>query len=300
MKPTLHQLKIFCTVAENGSYSRAAEALHLTQPAVSIQVRQLETTVGLPLIEQMGKKIYLTEAGEAIFDCARAIASQLEDTAETIDQIKGIRRGRLRISVASTAGYFVTRLLAAFSDLYPEVAISLDVTNRASLLQQLDANERDLIIMGEPPSNRNLVSTPFMDNPLVLVAAPDHPLAQASGLTVADLANQTFVVREPGSGTRAAIERFFQARNVSVQFAMEMTSSEAIKQAVQAGLGLGIASAHTLELELETGRLVAVAAEGFPIMRQWYLVHRTGKRLSPSADLFQSFALERCRPGETG
>lgn len=293
MKPTLHQLRIFRSVAEHNSFTRAAEALHLSQPAVSIQVKQLETTVGLPLIERMGKKIYLTEAGVSIYKCAQTVSNQIDDTAEHIDGLKGMKRGRLKISVATTAGYFVTRMLAAFSDLYPDVAISLDVTNRESLLRQLDANEPDLIIMGEPPANTDLVSTAFMNNPLVVCAPPGHPITQETGLTMATLSGYTFVVREPGSGTRAAIERVFAAEGVDIHFAMEMTSNEAIKQAVQAGLGLGIVSQHTLELELDTGRLVLASIEGFPIVRQWYLVQRAGKQLSPIAKLFEQFVLEQ-------
>ena len=292
MRPTLHQLKIFRTVAEHSSFTRAAGALHLSQPAVSMQVKQLEQTVGLPLFEQLGKKIYLTEAGETIYRCATHVASQLEEARETIDHIRGIKRGRLSISVATTASYFVSRMLARFSDLYPEVAISLDVTNRASLLEQLQDNVPDLVIMGEPPPNLDLVARSFMDNPLVMVAAPGHALVNARAVEVTDLASQTFVVRERGSGTRAAIERFFDAAHVEIRSTMEMTSNEALKQAVQAGLGLGIASRHTVELELETGRLAEIDVKGFPIMRKWYLVQRPGKRLSPVATLFEAFVLK--------
>jgi DNA-binding transcriptional LysR family regulator len=291
MKPTLHQLRIFRTVAEQSSYTKAAAALHLSQPAVSMQVKQLEQTVGMSLIEQLGKKIYLTEAGEAIYKSAQVIARQLDEASETIDHLQGIKRGRLRISVATTASYFVPRILARFADLYPQIAISLDVTNRQALLSQLDNNERDLVIMGEAPVNRDLDAQPIMDNPLVMVAAPNHPLVGVDRVEVSALANLTFVIREQGSGTRAAIERFFESADVNIQSTMEMTSNEAIKQAVQAGLGLGICSRYTVELELETGRLSEVNVEGFPLMRKWYLVNRAGKRLSPVASLFESFVL---------
>ena len=299
LRPTLRQLHVFQTVASLHSFTRASEALHLSQPAVSIQVKQLEKTVGLPLFEQLGKKIHLTEAGETVFRCAQAISTQLNETAEALDQFKGIRRGHLKISVATTAGYFATRMLGAFSDRYPEIAIRLDVTNRASLLKQLETNRTDLVIMGEPPAGKDLLAKPFMNNPLEIVAAPSHPLTKSRGLKMQDLAGQTFVVREPGSGTRAAIERFFKAAGVEIQYAMEMSSNEAIKQALQAGMGLGIASRHTLELELDTGRLVLIDVDGFPIMRQWYLVQRTGKRLSPVAGLFQSFLLDQSQAFET-
>ena len=299
MKPTLHQLRIFRTVAKLKSYTRAAAELHLSQPAVSMQVKELQQTVGVPLIEQLGKKLYITEAGETIYDCAIEIARQLNEAEETIDHLHGIKRGRLKISVATTASYFVSRMLARFADLYPEVSISLDVTNRQSLMSQLANNEPDLVIMGEPPTDQDLIAQSFMDNPLVIVAAPDHALAKKSSVKIAELANQTFVIREKGSGTRAAIERFFSAAGAEIKTTMEMTSNEAIKQAVQAGLGLGIVSSYTVELEIETGNLTQIQAKGFPIMRKWYLVQRASKRLSPVANLFESFVLQYKREDTT-
>lgn len=290
--PTLRQLQVFKTVASLNSFTRASEALHLSQPAVSIQVKQLEKVVGLPLFEQFGKKIYLTDPGEALYAAAQNIGLLLDDISEVIDEFKGHQRGRLNISVASTAGSFATRILAGFANQYPEVSISLDVTNRERLLGQLDANICDLVIMGEPPEHHQLVNRPFMDNPLVIVSAPDHPFASRKGIPCSELQGETFVVREPGSGTRAAAKRFFDENQVEIQFAMEMTSNEAIKQAVQAGLGLAVASRHTLELELQTGLLIMLDVEGFPIMRQWYLVQRSEKRLSPIARMFESFVLK--------
>jgi len=292
MKPTLHQLRIFRTVVEFSSYTQAASALSLTQPAVSMQVKKLAQTFGVPLIEQLGKKIYLTEAGESVYTCAKEIADQLDKVAETIDYLQGIKRGSLKISVATTAGYVVTRMLARFSDLYPQISISLDVTNRQALLNQLADNIPDLVIMGEPPSGLNLSAQPFMDNPLLMVAAPSHPLVNATSVEMDELANQTFVIRECGSGTRMAVERFFGAAGIKIHSAMEMTSNEAIKQAVQAGLGLGIVSRYTVELELDTGYLTEIKAKGFPLIRKWYLVQLAGKKLSPVASLFESFVLK--------
>ncbi len=292
MKPTIHQLKIFRSVAEHKNFTKAAQTLHMSQPAVSMQVKQIESTVGLPLLEQIGKKLYLTEAGEAINQCAINIAHQLETTGETIDQFKGILKGTLRVSAATTAGYFVIKMLASFSNLYPEISIKLDVTNRMSLLEQLDNNERDLVIMGEPPENKGLVSQSFMDNPLIIVAAPNHPLTKVKKPIINDLYNESFVTREKGSGTRAAIERFFEPLGIEVNYSMEMTSNEAIKQAVQAGMGLGIVSSHTVQLELETGYLKKIEIKDFPIMRKWYLVQRVHKLNSPVATLFESFVLK--------
>jgi DNA-binding transcriptional LysR family regulator len=293
MNVTLRQLRVFASVARHMSYTRAAEELHLSQPAVSMQVKQLEENVGLPLFEQLGRGIQLTEAGQEIYQCSRAIQQQLENTDTALEQMKGTRRGRLRLAVASTANYFATRLIATFSERVEHLAVSLDVTNREGLLRDLENNETDLVIMGQPPEELDLIAEPFMDNPLVIIAAPDHPLTRRRGrIPLVDLQGETFVVRETGSGTRIAMERFFADRGVRLKAGMEMRSNEAVQQAVQAGLGLGIVSIHTLELELKTGRLIVLDVESFPIMRQWYIVHRTGKRLSPVAQAFQSFVLQ--------
>ena len=292
LKPTLRQLRVFEFVADELSFTRASQKLHLSQPAVSIQVKLLEEAVGLPLFEQMGKKISLTEAGEILYQCSRTISGVLEDTGEAIDELKGIQRGRLEISVATTASYFASRMLSGFAHSFPQIAISLDVTNRKGLLRQLDNNQCDLVIMGEPPKGRKLKATPIMANPLVVIASPSHPFARRDRIPVKALKDQEFVFREVGSGTRDAITRFFEAQNLSIQIAMEISSNEAIKQAVQAGLGLGIVSRHTVELELETRRLALLDVEHFPLQRYWYLVQRTSKQVSPVAQRFEAFVLD--------
>ncbi|KAF0191477.1 MAG: LysR family transcriptional regulator [Gammaproteobacteria bacterium] len=291
MHLTLRQLKVFAAVARHLNFTRAAEEMHLTQPAVSMQIKQLENNVGLPLFEQIGKQIYLTEAGREMYHYSRVIAQQLEEADTVIDSLKGVQRGRLAIAVASTANYFAPRLLATFSGSHAAVTISLDVTNREGLLKQLESNEKDLVIMGRPPAQMDLVAEPFMDNPLVIIASPGHALVGRQNIPLADLQHETFVVREQGSGTRIAMERFFSAQGVRLATGMEMSSNEAIKQAVQAGLGLGIVSMHTLGLELETKRLVVLDVQSFPIMRHWYIVHWRGKRLSPVAQAFKEFVL---------
>lgn len=290
MNVTFRQLKVFESVARHLSFTQAAQALHLSQPAVSMQIKQLEESAGLPLFEQLGKKIYLTEAGREMYHYSRAIASQLEEAEDVLEQLKGVQRGHLDIAVASTANYFATRLLAAFVKQHEGVTFSLDVTNRESLLRQLEHNEKDLVIMGKPPETLPLEMESFVENPLVVIAAPDHPLA-GKKVSLNRLQQEKFVVREVGSGTRIAMERFFNEHGVSLQTGMEMTSNEAIKQAVEAGLGLGIVSIHTLSLELEAGRLVVLDAEEFPILRHWYVVYRMGKRLSPIAVAFRQFVL---------
>lgn len=289
---TFRQLKVFEAVARHLSYTKAAQELHLTQPAVSMQVKQLEDSLGLPLFEQLGRKVFLTEAGQEVYRYSRSFSNLFAEMGDVLAELKGVGRGSLSVSVATTASYFATRLLAEFARSYPQIEIRLDVTNRESLLKQLEHNERDLVIMGRPPADMDLVAEPFMDNPLVILAPADHPLAGLKGIPLDRVAQENFVVREKGSGTRSSIERFFAAQKVHLTTVIELGSNEAIKQAVIAGLGLGIASVHTLEMELETGRLVVLDVEGFPIVRHWYVVHRQGKRLSPVAQTFRDYVLQ--------
>jgi len=288
---TLRQLKVFAAAARHLSFTRAAEELHLTQPAVSMQIRQLEENLDLALFEQVGRRVDLTDAGRTLYGYAQRINEVILEADEVFKGMKGLRRGHLRISVASTANYFATRMLADFSKRYPEVTLSLDVTNRETLLRQLSYNETDIVIMGEPPAGVDLVAEAFMDNPLVVVAAPDHPLIDEQPVPLSKLAEQRFVLRERGSGTRAAITRFFQRRGLELKTGLEMHSNEAIKQAVEAGLGLGIVSLHTLELELETQRIAVLQAEDFPVIRHWYMVHREGKRETPLMRSFHDYVL---------
>ncbi len=292
---TFRQLSVFEAVARHLSYSRAAEELHLTQPAVSMQIKQLEENAGMPLFEQLGKKIYLTEAGRELSHYSRVIAQQLAEAESVLGELKGLQRGKLKISVASTANYFVPQLLAIFSQRFPTVTVSLDVTNRQALLAQLVSNEMDMAIMGQPPEGLHLVAESFMENPLVVIAPVNHPLAATKKIPLARLQSETFLVREQGSGTRVAMERFFSKHGIQFQAGMEMSSNEAIKQAVQAGLGLGILSLHTIELELETKRLKVLDVKGFPIMRHWYVVHRKDKRLSTVAQAFKAFLLTEAK-----
>jgi len=295
MNITFRQLQIFEAVARNLSFTRASEELHLTQPAVSMQIKQLEQSVGLPLFEQLGKKIFLTEAGQEFSRYASAITTQLDELKQVVDEIKGLQRGRLTIAVASTANYFVPRLLATFCGQQANITVSLDVTNREQLLKGLVENRTDLVIMGQPPADMDLVAERFLENPLVVVAPPDHPLAKQKNIPLQRLLEETFLVREQGSGTRSAVERFFSANRIALSTPMEMSSNEAIKQGVEAGLGLGIVSMHTLAMELALKRLVVLDVVKFPIMRNWYIVHRSGKRLSLVAQGFQKFVKEQSR-----
>lgn len=293
---TLRQIKVFESVARHLSYSRAAKELFLTQPAVSMQVKQLEENVGIHLFEQVGKKVSLTEAGHELNHYARTISRQLTDLEVALDELKGLERGKLNISVVSTANYFTPRLLARFCQLYEGITVSLNVSNRDSVLQQVTDNLTDLAIMGRPPKEMDMESESFMENPLVIIASPDHPLCGESSISIKKLAKETFVVREPGSGTRGAMERFFEEHHVNINQGMEADTTDAIIQAVQAGMGLGIMSRHTVELELETNRLKILDVKGFPIIRYWHVVHRKDKRLSKAAKTFKAFLLQEA-PG---
>ena len=291
MHITFRQLQVFEAAARLGGYTRAAETLHLSQPAVSMQIRQLEEHAGMPLFDQIGKKVHLTDAGRALYRHAQDIIAQVHEAQLELEEMRGVRRGQLNITIASTANYFAPKLLAAFCQRHPEVKVSLDVSNREHILALLNETDKDLAIMGRPPEASDLVAHPFMENPLVVIASPTHPLAHERNIPLARLAEESFISREAGSGTRMAAERFFDEAGTKLSTAMEMSSNEAIKQAVQAGLGLGVVSIHTLEMELVLDRLVILDVEGFPILRHWYVVHRQGKRFSAVAQAFLNFVM---------
>ena len=291
MNVTLRQLRVFEAVARHRSYTRASEELHLTQPAVSMQIKQLEDNLGISLFTQKGKRIFLTEAGREMHHCARAVERELHETEEILEDLKGLRRGHLTIAVASTANYFVPRLFAAFNKRFEGVTLSLDVTNREGLLGHLEANDADMVIMGLPPAIMELEAEAFLDNPLVVIAPTDHSLAGRQAIPMEELQNETFIMREQGSGTRISMQRVFEDQGITLRTGMEMSSNEAIKQAVEAGLGLGIVSMHTLQLELEAKRLCVLDVEDFPILRSWFLVYHKRLRLSPIAQAFHDFVL---------
>jgi DNA-binding transcriptional LysR family regulator len=292
MNITFRQLRIFEAVARHLSFTRASEELHLTQPAVSMQVKQLEEAAGLPLFEQVGKRIHLTDAGSEMTRYSRTVLELMEEAGQVFEEMRGHEGGRLRISVASTANYFVPRLLAEFCRRYSSVEVSLDVTNRERLLEALADNSTDLVIMGVPPDSIDLTSESFMDNPLVVIAAASHQLAGKQKISLERMQEETFLIREKGSGTRSATERFFVEHQLLLSSTMEMSSSESIKQGVEAGLGLGLLSMHTLEMELALKRLVVLDVKETPILRHWYIMHRPGKRLSRVAQNFKNFVVQ--------
>jgi DNA-binding transcriptional LysR family regulator len=286
---TLRQLKVFEAVARHLSFSRAAEELHLTQPAVSMQVQSLEDLAGLPLTEQIGKKIRLTAAGEEVARQARRIAQQLREAEEALVAMKGAEGGRLVIGVVSTAKYFAPYLLAEFKKRHPGIEIRLSVNNRSAIVRQLAENEIDLAIMGSPPRDFETVAEVFADHPLIFIGPPDHPLAKRKGVEPSALSNEILLIREQGSGTRSALERYLEEQKVGAGETLEMSSNETLKQATMAGLGIAFISEHTIGLELSVKRLAILKIAGTPVMRQWHLVHRAEKRLLPAAEAFREF-----------
>jgi DNA-binding transcriptional LysR family regulator len=294
MNITIRQLRIFLEVASLKNFTQAAKYLHLTQPAVSMQIKQLEEAIGTPLINKHGRKLALTDAGHEILILSRSVLQQIDQAKQHIQQITEGHLGRLKLVVASTVSSVATRLLASFNELYPDMHMSFDVTNREGLIESLETGDADIVLMGQPPENMNLISVPFMKNPLVIIASPQHPLAQQNHpATIEQLLQHGFIVREDGSGTRMAMERFFDDHNTALNTNMEMNSNDAIKQAVAAGLGLGVVSIHTLEHELREQRLKIIEAQGFPIQRFWFLVQRKDKRLSPLAIKFRDYVLQQ-------
>jgi DNA-binding transcriptional LysR family regulator len=292
MHLTLRQLQCFAAVARNRSYTRAAEELHLTQPAVSMQIRQLEQQAGLPLTEQLGKQVHLTEAGEEVHNYAKNILSQVDEMDDVLNSMKGLAGGHLRIAAISSANYFVPRLIGTFHQRFPNVAVSMDVTNQTSVLRQVIENEVDMAIMGQPPDDAQLEAMPFMDNPLIIVAPPEHRLAKRKRMQLKELEKEEFLTREPGSGTRGAMHRFFKAHKLKLNTGMEMGSLHAIKQCVIAGLGLGLLPRGAVEVELSLGRLVELRFRELPIPRHWYVVLHKGKRLSAAAEAFRKLLTE--------
>lgn len=292
MRLTFHQLRLLLAVSREGSVSRAAQRLHLTQPTLSAQLRQLAEQVGLPLFERVGRKLHLTAAGHAVLDTAQRVEQELESLDETLAELRGDVVGRLQLAVVSTAETFIPRLLGDFRRERPAVEVSLVVLNRDAVIRRLADNRDDLYIMSRPPQAPPVVATPFLSNPLVVVAAADHPLAGHVSLPIEALADEEFVLREPGSGTRQAAEQFFAAHGLTLRPRLELGSNEAVKQAVAGGLGLSLLSAHALAHAADEG-IAVLRVEGTPLPTQWQVVYPAGKRLSPLAGAFLAFLRER-------
>jgi len=297
---TLHQLRIFHAVVENGGVTRAAQALHLTQPTVSMQIRQLNESLGVALLEPRGRALRLTPAGREALEFAKAMLRSAESLSERLAALEGLARGRLRLAAASTAEYFVPRLLGAFQQAHPGVAVELKVVNRAEVVSRLRDDADDLYVMAQPPSEEPAVAHAFLDNPLVVIALATHPLAARRKIPLAALAGHEFVVREPGAGTRLVADTFLAARGITLATRLELGSNEAVKQAVIGGLGLAVISLHALRDELlHHRRLRVLRVDGFPIRGRWHCVRRADRAPTRIANAFQSF-VSAAAPGLAG
>lgn len=289
IRATLQQLRLFEAVASHGSYTRAAEAIHLTQPAISIQIKRLEEGLGVSLFEQMGKKIYLTAAGKELYATCQEVFERLNAFEGKLDELRGEVAGPLNLAAVTTAKYFLPHYLGAFLRRYPKVLPQLKASNRARIVERMEANEDDIYIMATLPDNVDIEAHPFLKDELVIFAHPDHPLAGEKKIPLEELIRHRFIAREPGSGIRLTFERVLAEKELKVKPYMELGSGEAIKQAVMSGIGIAMLSTFSLKLELETGRLVLLNVEGLPIKRHWYAVHRKGKHLTPAALKFIEF-----------
>ena len=277
---TLHQLRTFRAVAEQLSFSAAAHELSISQPSVSYQVKELEAALGLPLLDRLGKRVRLTEAGQVLYEYARRTLALLDEAALAMEQLRGIERGTLRVGASTTVGIYVIPLaLGAYKKRHPNLAVSLEIGSREALQDRLKQGALDLAVLSPPIADPDLVSARFMEDELVMVVPAGHPLAGRTGLTLRDFREESFLMREVGSGTRLAVETAARRAGVSLQVGMELGSNGAIKHAVEAGLGVAVLSSHAIELERQGGGLVVVDIEGFPIRRPWSIVHLRRRQL---------------------
>lgn len=290
IQATLHQLAVFEAVARHGSFTRAAEELFITQPSVSSQIKHLTQAVGLPLFEQIGKRLYLTEAGTELLSICQDIFARLNNFEMKVADLKGTKQGQLSLAVITTAKYFIPRLLGSFCQKYPGVDVSLQVTNHHQISRRMLENQDDLYIVSQPPDEIDLCSQPFLDNPLVVLAPINHPLVGQKNIPIQRLNDEPFIMRESGSGTRVAVQHLFAKHKVSVKVKLELGSNEAIKQAIAGGLGLSALSQHCLISEA-INEIAILDVQHFPIMRRWYATYLAGKQLSVIAQTFLDYLL---------
>jgi len=295
MHLTIRQLQIVDAIVQLGNYSLAAERLHMTQPAVSMQMKKLEDDIGLILFERKGKRIVLSDVGSDIYQHSRQLTVAYDHLIEAMHEIKDSHKGRIKVAATTTSNHLITQMIACFSKQNKDMKVALKITNREKLIQQLQNFEPDIVLMGEPPPKLELVSEPLIPNPLLVIAHTNHPLAGKTGIPLKQIAEHEFVAREQGSGTRDAIELFFKKKGLILKSTLEMGSNEAIKHAVIAGLGLGLVSLHSIKLELEAKKLVILDVNQLPIKRYWHIVKRKDKKLLPAAKQFQNFIVREAQ-----
>lgn len=289
----LHQLATFQIVAKHRSFVRAAQELRLSQPAVSAHIRHLEKALGVKLLDQIGRKTYLTLAGEELYLYGQKIFSVIDEMLEVMATLRSPHYGHLRVGADTTVGtYIIPDLLGKFHQIYPEVQITLEVLNHAALLVELISKRIDLAVMGKVPTEIPVFFEPFAKNELVLVASPNHVLAGVARVPFAEVARERFLLREPGSDTRAALEAVFQEAGYPLRISMQVGNNSAIKRGVAADLGIALISRVALDMELKTNRLIILEVEGFPKVRQWHLIHLKDKNLSATAKVFKLFLLQ--------
>jgi DNA-binding transcriptional LysR family regulator len=291
MDITYRQMRLFLALADTGSVTAAARAMHVTQPTASMQLREITQSVGIPLYEVISRKVHLTEAGLELARTVRRISHEWDLFEQGIDAMNGLTRGKLRVAVVSTAKYFVPRLVGTFCKKHPGIEVSLEVLNRDGVVRRLRENMDDIYIMSMPPDDIELVDEICMKNPLVVVAASGDPLTKRANVRLSDLAGEKFILREPGSGTRMAMEKHFRKQRFHPDVRLEMGSNEAIKEAVAGGLGLSVISNHALHGHAREHGVAIVAVEGFPIISNWHIVYPKAKQLSPIAGAFKGHLL---------
>ncbi len=287
---TLPQLRIFEASARLGNLTRAAEELHMAQPTASVQIKKLTETVGLPLFEQVGRRLYLTEAGKRLHAGCRGVFDALSAIEESLDRMRAVENGRLRLAVSSSGQYFAPRLIGAFVRRHPGIDASLQIHNREALLERLANNQDDLYLFAAPPGSDGMVTQALLPNPLVVFARDDHPLADVRQVTLARIAQEPFLMREPGSGTRLLATQLFERQGLSPRVRLELSTDEAIKEAILAGMGVAIMSRFTLGLDPESSRLVCLNVDGFPLENHWHFAYPVGKHLSATARAFMDFS----------
>jgi DNA-binding transcriptional LysR family regulator len=289
---TLRQLRVFESAARHLSLTRAAEELHLTPPAISIQVRQLESHAKAELFERVGRRLRLTEAGEEVLAHTRQVLAHIRAAEEAIAGLGTLEQGLLDVGVINAGDHFFPWLVAAFRERHPRIRTRLAVGNRDDLLERLTAHALDLAVMSHPPTERTFVAEPFAPHPHVIVARADHPFVRRRNFPLERIAEEPLITREPGSATRLVMDQAFAEARIVPRVEMEIASNETIKQAVAAGFGLGFLSQHCIEREVALGSLAILRIAGFPVMRQWYVVHRRGRRLPRIAEAFALFLVE--------
>ena len=287
---TLPQLRVFEASARLGNFSLAAQELHMAQPTASVQIKKLTETVGLPLFEQVGRRVYLTDAGQHLYAGCHEVFRALSTIEETLNGLRATESGHLRLAVCSTGKYFAPRMLGAFVQRYPGVEVSLEIHNRRALIDRLANNEDDLYVFASPLVRDDVVTQALLPNPLVVFARDDHPLAGTRQISFARIAAEPFLMREPGSGTRLIATKLFEQHGLAPKISLELSDDEAIKEAILAGMGVAIMSRFTLGLEPEPSRLICLDVDGFPLENHWYFAYPVGKQLSATARAFTDFA----------